>query len=183
LLDAEAALFVTTAGGAPVVTLVVDRLDARDTDRLLARLAPLLTRLAGRAPEAGRVPTLEPVRVAGVEAVTLRIGPALELTYAVFGGRAVVSTSPAGIRTVKLKRSRLVDNDLFAPGMRVDLERVSSVLFLDLEQLLALGQQAGLGDSPGYGEIRSELGPVRAVTAIARPSGAIRKTEIFIEVP
>ncbi len=183
LLKEEAALFVSRSGAVPVVTLVVDDVDKEEADQLLTELSRLLARLARRPPEAGRVPTLEPTRVAGVDALTLRIGPALELTYAIFDNRVVVATSPGGIRRVKLTRTRLTDNELFAPGMRGDFSRVSSVVFLDLEQLLALGEQAGLGQSSGYERLRSELGPVRAVTAIGRQSGATTSTEIFIEVP
>jgi hypothetical protein len=95
----------------------------------------------------------------------------------------VITTSPGGIRRVKLGKSHVLDNSLFAPGMRGDLDQVTSVLFLDLEQLLALGEQAGLGDSPDYQQLKSELSPVRTVNAITRAKKTLKETEIFIEVP
>ena len=50
------------------------------------------------------MPTLEPRRIAGVEAVTLRVSPSLELTYAAFDDKLVVSTSPEGVRRLRARR-------------------------------------------------------------------------------
>jgi hypothetical protein len=183
LLDEEAALFVSRSAAVPVITVVVTGIDNKEADELLRLLQPLLARLARRPPAGGQVPTLQPTRVAGIDAATLRLSPAVELTYAIFGGKAVITTSPGGIRRVKLGKSHVLDNPLFAPGMRGDLDQVTSVLFLDLEQLLALGEQAGLGDSPGYQELKAELSPVRTVSAITHARKASKETEIFIEVP
>ena len=57
---------------------------------------------------------------------TLRlISPSLELTYAAFGGRAVISTSAAGIRQLIRRRDvARATTPLFAPGMRDLLDRV-----------------------------------------------------------
>jgi hypothetical protein len=183
LLEQEAALFVSRSGAVPVITLVVNGIGNEQADELLRLLQPLLARLARRPPAGGQVPTVQPSRVAGLDAATLRLSSALELTYAIFDGKAVIATSPGGIRRVKLARSHVLDNPLFAPGMRGDLDQVTSVLFLDLEQLLALGEQAGLGDSPDYEQLKAELSPVRAVSAITHAKTASKETEIFIEVP
>jgi hypothetical protein len=183
LLEEEAALFVSRSAAVPVITLVVNGIDGKEADELLRLLQPLLARLARRPPAGGQVPTLQPTRVAGINAASLRLSPALELIYAIFDGKAVIATSPGGIRRVKLGKSHVLDNPLFAPGMRGDLDQVTSVLFLDLEQLLALGEQAGLGDSPDYQQLKTELSPVRAVSAITHARKASKETEIFIEVP
>jgi hypothetical protein len=183
LLDGEAALFVSRSAATPVITLVVDDVDDRDADRLLERVQPLISRIVRRESPSGEVPTFTPQRIAGVDAATLRLGSAFELTYAIFDDRLVVSTGPGGIRRIKLAQERLVDNDLFAPGMRDDLDRVTSVLFLDLEQLLALGEQAGLGEAAGYQGFRSDVSPVRAVSAITHVKASSKTAEIFIEVP
>jgi hypothetical protein len=49
--------------------------------------------------------------------------------------------------------------------------------------LLALGEQAGLGDSPEFQQLKAELSPVRTVSAITHAGKASKETEIFIEVP
>jgi uncharacterized protein DUF3352 len=183
LLDGEAALFVSRSAATPVITLVVDGVDDRDADTLLARIQPLISRLVRRESATGQVQTFRPQRIAGLDAASLRVNAALEITYAIFDGRLVVSTGPGGIRRIKLANTRLADNDLFAPGMRDDLDRVTSVLFLDLEQLLALGEQAGLGGAAGYQGFKSDVSPVRAVSAITHVKAASKTAEIFIEVP
>jgi hypothetical protein len=188
LLGKEAALFVSRSDSRPLVTLIVNDIDGGQGGRLLERLQPLLARLLER-PAVGQVPTFRPTRVAGLDAATLTITPALELTYAVFGGRAVVSTSPAGIRAVKSARSRITENPLFEREIRDDdfrdddFDRVTAVLFLDLEQLLALGEQAGLGGSPSYRAFRAGLSQVSAVSAITSSTAAEKTAAIFIEVP
>jgi hypothetical protein len=182
LLRKEAALFVARSGSAPVVTLVVNGIPKQRGGLLLERLQPLLTRLLER-PAAGQVPTFRPTRVAGLDAATLTITPTLELTYSVFGGRAVVSTSPDGIRAVRFSKSRITDNSLFHTDIRDGLDRVTSVLFLDLEQLLALGEQAGLGNAPSYRAIKADLSQLSAMSAVTSSTSAQKTAAIFIEVP
>jgi hypothetical protein len=182
LLSKETALLVTRSRSGPVLTLVVNGVDKRQGGRLLQRLQPQLGRLLER-PAAGQVPTFRPTRIAGLDAVTLTISPSIELTYSVFGGRAVVSTSPEGIRKMKTAKSRLKDNRLFRSNLQSGLQRVTSVLFLDLEQLLALGDQAGLSDAPSYRAFGATLSQVSAVSAVTSNTAAAKKAAIFIEVP
>jgi hypothetical protein len=182
LLQKEAALFVSRAGSAPVVTLIVNGIAKQQGGRLLERLQPSLRRLLER-PAAGQVPTFRPTRVAGLDAATLTITPTLELTYSVFGGRAVVSTSPDGIRAVRLSKSRITDNPLFRTDLRDGLDRVTSVLFLDLEQLLALGEQAGLGNAPSYRAFKADLSQLSAMSAVTSGTTAEKTAATFIEVP
>ena len=59
-----------------------------------------------------------PRRIDGVEAVTLRVSPSLELTYAAFDDKLVVSTSPEGVRRLRAGGKSLQDNPSFAPGLR-----------------------------------------------------------------
>jgi uncharacterized protein DUF3352 len=180
LLRKEAALFVTSSATSPVLTLVVDGVGAQDFGRVLDRLQPLFDGSLSD-PTAGLVPTLEPRRIAGVNAATLRITPTLALTYAVFGGRAVVSTSASGIALLRRVGSPIGDNPLLAALLK-GLGRVTSVVFLDLRRLLAIGEQAGLGQTPSYRALRSDLSGIRAVSAVTRRKAASKTAKIFIEV-
>ncbi len=90
-----------------------------------------------------------------MEAVTLRVSPSLELTYAAFDDKLVVSTSPEGVRRLRAGGKSLRDNPSFAPGLRGFLERPSSVVFLDLRRLTALAERAGLGDTPDYRAVQT----------------------------
>lgn len=181
LLQEEAALFVSPSDTAPLITLVVNRVDRREAGQLIERFQPLLTRLIQR-PAVGQVPTFQPRRIAGLDAATLAISPSLSLTYSIFGGRAVLSTSPNGIREVRTVRSPITDNPLFDSDLLDNLGTVSSVLFLDLEQLLALGEQAGLGETSSYRAFKADFSEVEAVSAVTQNKPASRQATIFIEV-
>jgi hypothetical protein len=180
LLRGEAALLVSS-GNPALLTLVVGGIGRRESDQLLARLQPVLSRLL-REPVEGQVPTFQPLTIAGVSAATLTIAPGLSLTYSIFGGRAVVSTSTDGIRAVRSRGPKIGANPLYDGDLPKAFDGVTSVVFLDLERLLALGQQAGLGSTPGYRALRSDLAPVEALTAVTARQGRTTKAAISIEV-
>jgi hypothetical protein len=187
-LSKEAALFVTRPSGAPILTLLVNGVRSSEAATLLERLQPLLARVLER-PSAGQVPIFRPITIAGVNAVSLRISPTLELTFAAFHGRAVLTTLPQGVAKVTSNRASIRENPLFDTKVRDHAGPVTSVLFLDLEQLLALGEQAGLGQTRGYRQLRASLAQVSSVSAVTSSNltsakgNTARKAEIFIEVP
>jgi hypothetical protein len=183
VLRHEAALFVTSSSSGPVITLMIDDVDQDTSAQLLTRIRPLLVEPGGRPSESGQVPVLRPRQIAGVEATTLQISPALELTYSVLDNRLAVSTSPAGIRQARSARSSIRDREPFAGALRKRLDRVTSVVFLDPKRLLALGERVGLSDTPGYAALRSSLLQVRALGAVTSSRALSKSAEIFIEVP
>jgi hypothetical protein len=135
-----------------------------------------------QTPSEGQVATFQPRRIDGLVAATLAISPSLSLTYSIFGGRAVLSTSPDGISEVKSASSSIRDNPLFDKKLLENPGTVSSLLFLDLEQLLALGEQAGLGKTSSYRAFKADFSNVDAVTAVTQNMPASRQATIFIEV-
>jgi hypothetical protein len=181
LLQEEAGLYVSPSDAAPLITLVVNAVDRAEAGQLIERFQPLLSRLIQR-PSEGQVPTFQPRRIDGLDAATLAISPSLSLTYSIFGGRAVLSTSPDGIREVKAGSSSIRDNPLFDKKLLENPGTVSSLLFLDLEQLLALGEQAGLGKTSSYRAFKADFSNVDAVTAVTQNMPASRQATIFIEV-
>jgi hypothetical protein len=182
LRDREVALVVTPPADAPIVSLVVDDTTKRESDDLLVALQPVISKLL-EAPQEGQVPTFEPQRVAGVEAVTLGLTPTLQLTYAAFGGRIVVSTSADGIRRVRSEHAGLADNQDFAPGLRGFLDQPTSVVFLDLHRLSALVERAGLGATPEYRAIRPDIGRIGTVSVITTSERSSQTAQVFVEVP
>ena len=187
-LAGEIALAVTgpaedpegTAGGAPVVTLKARTADPRGTEGALARLQePLARRLA----LPGTVPGFKPETIGGLEAFTLRVTPELAPSYAVSGDGVVVSTAPAGLAP---PRGTLAG----APAFRATVGEVpataDSLVFLDLRQLLALGEQTGLTAIPGLATAREDLRRVSAASAVvtedpAHPSDTT--AELFLQIP
>lgn len=179
----EMAVIVTPPVNLPVVTLVVSGTTAEEGGEVLVSLQPVIARLL-ESPALGQVPAIVPRRIAGVEATTLSISPALTLTYAAFDGKLVVSTSPAGIRQLRGTRGALADNASFAPGSLRDLlNRVSSVVFLDLRRLSTLVERAGLAATPGYRAIEPDIARIGAVSGVTVSERSSQTAEIFIEVP
>jgi hypothetical protein len=181
LLQEEGALYVSPSDAAPLITLVVNGVDRDEAGQLIERFQPLLSRLVQR-PSEGQVPTFQPRRIGNLDAATLAISPSLSLTYSIFGGRAVLSTSPDGIREVASPHASITKNPLFDSKLLENPETVSSILFLDLEQLLALGEQAGLGETPSYRAFRADFSNIEAVSAVTQNKPASRQATIFIEV-
>ena len=95
----------------------------------------------------------------------------------------MLSTAPAGLAPP-------VGTIASAPSFRATIgdvpEDVDSLLFLDLRQLLALGEQTGLTAIPGLGTARDDLARVQAAGLTVAPDPA-RKTdttaELFLEIP
>jgi Protein of unknown function (DUF3352) len=178
----EVAIAVTgpTGDGAPVVTLKARTADPARTESALARLQePLARRLA----LPGTVPAFRPETFGTLEGFTLRVTPELAPSYAVSGDGLVISTSPVGLEP---PRGTLAA----APGFDTTIgsvpDRADSLVFLDLRQLLALGEQTGLTAIPGFATARDDLRRVRAVGAVvtadpAHPSDTI--AELFFQIP
>ena len=95
----------------------------------------------------------------------------------------MVSTSLAGVRAVKQRKGSLEDNPSFEATVGGHPEKVSSLVFLDFSQLLALGERTGLSDSRSYLAVREDLRKVKAAGAAATGSDSESTTELFIEIP
>jgi hypothetical protein len=121
--------------------------------------------------------------VDGVKAFQLRLGVGIELDYAVFDGKLVVSTSLSGVRAVKQRKGSLADNESFDATLGGHPKEVTSLVFLDFSQLLALGERTGLSDSRSYLAVREDLRKVKAVGAAATGGASESTTELFIEIP
>ena len=63
--------------------------------------------------------------VDGAQVFQLLLGPGIELDYAVFDGKLVVSTSLAGVRAVKQRDGTLEDNGSFDATLGARPDRVT----------------------------------------------------------
>lgn len=183
----EVALVVTPRVPAPVLTLVARARDERAASEALGRLrGPLARLLEPRGEESsGQVPVFRERDVGGVKAYGISLGPSAELIYAVFDGKVVVSTSPAGIRAVRSGKGSIEDADGFRATLGARPGTVSSLVFLDFNQLLTLAEQTGLNDSPTYVRVRDDLRRIRALGAATTASGGGDETtsELRFQIP
>jgi hypothetical protein len=181
LLRGEVALWLAPSIPAPVLTLIASTNDEQRTREAFARLQQPLARLLSAPGSAAA--SWQERDVDGVKAFQLRLGVGIELDYAVFDGKLVVSTSLAGVRAVKQRQGSLTDNESFRATVGGHPKRVTSLVFLDFSQLLALGERTGLSDSRSYLAVREDLRKVKAVGAAATGGASESTTELFIQIP
>ena len=121
-------------------------------------------------------------RIGGVRAFSLQLTPLLSLSYAVFDGKLVVSTAPGGIRAVVEDRRPLTDDGAFDDTLAGRPRQVTSLVFLDFDQLLDLAEATGLGADPRYLAVREDLRKVRALGGYSSSSGRQTTAEITLQI-
>jgi hypothetical protein len=181
LLDRRGALIATPGDSAPVITFVLEDVEEEQALDVLARLQPALIELIG-AQELGQAPTFGSAEVAGVTAATATLAPGLELSYAAFDGRLVVSTALEGIAAVR-RGDGLPGSDGFDAVLGDRPSELSALVFLDLNQLLTLGEQAGLAEDPRYLAVRDDLQKLRAAGAVVSRGEDFTTGELTFQIP
>ena len=181
LLDRRGALIATPGESAPTFTLLVEDVDEQQALDVLARLQPALIRLLGTE-DIGQVPAFGATDVEGITAATAQLAPGLELSYAAWDGRLVVSTSLAGIAQAR-RAGGLPGSDTFESVLGDRPEAPSALVFADLNQLLALGEQAGLAEDPSYLAVRDDLQKLRAAGAVLSREEKFTTAELTFHIP
>ncbi len=154
---------VVADAGTPYVSLIADGVDPESAARSLAELQdPVADALAPT--EDGRVVTFETIQVAGVQAQSLAVSPAINLTYATFGDRLVIATDSLGIEQARSTEEGLDQSAAFQQATAGMPESVSLLAYFDLVGLLSLGEQVGLAVDPTYTTYAADL---RSLTAAA----------------
>ena len=181
LLDQRGALIASPGEDAPSLTLVVDEVDEEEALDVLSRLQPALIDLLG-ARGLGQPTTFDAAEVEGITAVTAQVAPGLELSYAAWDRRLVVSTALAGIASVR-RASGLPGTDGFEAVLDERPDELSALVFLDLNQLLTLGEQAGLAEDPRYLAVRDDLQKLRAAGAVVSREEEFTTAELTFQIP
>ncbi|HXV52703.1 MAG TPA: DUF3352 domain-containing protein [Solirubrobacterales bacterium] len=117
----------------------------------------------GLAALAGQAPGLGQGEVEGVETSTVRLSPAVELTYAVFDELAAVATNPVGIAGVAAGEGGLDELDLYRDATDGFPDEVALQAYFDLGGLVTTGEQAGLAEDPVYAPFAGEFRRLEAL--------------------
>ena len=181
LLEGRGALIASPGDPAPILTFVVEGVDEREALNMLSRLQPALIQLVGTQ-ELGQAATFGSADVAGVTAVTANLAPGLELSYAAWDGRLVVSTALKGIAAIR-KGEGLPGTDAFDSVLGGRPTALTALVFLDLNQLLTLGEQAGLAEDPRYLAVRDDLQKLRAAGAVVSREENFTTAELTFQIP
>jgi hypothetical protein len=182
-LRGEVAVSATLSLPFPQVTLIARTRDEKKTRDALGRLQGVLAEALGSGGEEGAVPTFEERRLDGVTAYAVKVGPTFEVLYAVSDGLLIVSTTAAGIERAREDGASLREAEPFERAVGEPEADSEALVFLDLRQLLTLGDLAGLTDSGALRNVREDLGAIRTAGAAARREGNDTIAEFFLEIP
>jgi hypothetical protein len=130
----------------PYLSFLAEGVDEERARRALARLQrPIAVALDPdlQAPVFGRR------EIGGLAVQSLRLSPTVDLTYAVFDSKVVVATDPAGIEQVTGDDDGLDGAERFRRATEGFPEEPSLLAYLNLGDLVALGEGQGLADILG----------------------------------
>lgn len=179
-LGGEAALVAEPTDSVPYASLIVDDVDEGRATEALARLqGPLVQSL--RAEGGGQVPRFRQTEEDGVTMHSLQVSPTVNLSYAVFDEKLVVSTDPAGIAQVRAGGG--LDDARPYERATTDLPGyLSALVFLNLEELLGLAEQAGLAEDPLYASLSDDIAKIPSLGLAVTGSDEQIRTELFLPV-
>jgi hypothetical protein len=166
IFDSETAVAIVPNGRTPAL-LIVAR--TRNQSRIATELAQLQVPLAQlfKAPGAnfgsGKQPLFNDRQVGSITAHQLALANGFELDYAVAHGLVMISTSLHGIAAIAQRTHSLAQDPGFDFVLGARPRTMTSMVFLNLAQLLALGQQAGLTKSASFQTFAGDLNKVQAV--------------------
>jgi Protein of unknown function (DUF3352) len=147
VFSGETAVAVTPAvkGAGPAPVIVTRTADMAATRAVLANLeAPLTQVFTPPSDSPGQVPEETDTTADGVPVHELTLAPGFGLDYAVARGLVVVSTGLSGITQVFRHSAAMSTTQSFQSFVANAPNRVTSLVFFDLSQLLRLGEQTGL---------------------------------------
>jgi hypothetical protein len=186
IFDHEGLVIVSPDPGAsaPALTVVV-RTPVQSSARvaLAALETPLAQLFTPVGSLAGQVPEWSDQPAGTVTARQFALSPGLQVDYAVFDGLVVVSTSTGAIAQIARGGRRLAGELAFRRAFPKRPSHVTSLLFLDLRQLLSLGEQTGLVRSSRLRRLGPDLDQIRAVGASSTSGEADTTVELFLETP
>ncbi len=177
--EAAFALAPRPAGVGPALPFVEFLADEVDAERARRALAALQVPLAEAVDtDAGlQAPNFGEQEIGGVEARSLRISPTVELTYALFDGLAAIATDPAGIEQLAAGDGGLSESELYERATEGFEDEVSMLAFLDLSELVSLGEELGLAEDPVYATFAGEFRRLEALGLAITSGGELLSTD------
>jgi hypothetical protein len=179
-LGGQAALVAEPTEGVPYASLIVAGVDEDKATAALAALqGPLVRSLGTGGP---KVPSFQSKDVDGVTVHSLQISPGVDLSYAVFAGKLVISTQPEGIAQVRSGGGSLADTGAYEDATDRLPDRVSALVFLNLDEVLGLAQRAGLAEDPLYASLSEDISHVQSLGLAVSGSDEELRSELFLAI-
>lgn len=184
LLADQAVVAAAPGAGRPDLLVVARTRDESRTRLALANLqVPLTSLLAPTGITGGQAPTFTQRPLAGYTAFQLRLGPGLELDYAVGKGQVALATSFDLLASLAGRGRRVASDSGVRQVLPARAGPSTSLVFLALNQLLDLGEQTGLGQDPRYRAVREDLRRIRSLGLRTQSGEAESTAEINLLIP
>jgi hypothetical protein len=146
----------------PYLQFIADDVDSERAQKALASLQRPVA--AAINPETGlQAPSFQDAEIEGVDARSMQISSAVELTYAVIDGLATVATSPDGISRLAQGDGGLNEADRYRRATDDFADEPSLLAYFDLGELIAVGELLGLAEDPAYATFASEFRTLEAL--------------------
>ena len=113
---------------------------------------------------------------------SLQISPSVDLSYGIFDGKLVISTQPEGISQVRSSGDSLAGTSGYQAAVDRLPDRVSALVFLNLDEVLGLAQQAGLAEDPLYASLSEDISHLQSLGLAVRGSDEQLRSELFLAI-
>jgi hypothetical protein len=108
------------------------------------------------------------------------VSPTVNLSYAVFDGKLVISTNPAGVAQVRAGEGGLSGSDSFEASIDQLPDQVSALVFLNLDELTGLAERAGLVEDPLYASLSDDISRITSLGLAVNGGDDQLKSELFL---
>ena len=178
-LSGQAALVAEPTDGVPFASLIVDDVDEEQAAQALAKLQRPLLRALGTG--GARVPRFEEQEVDGVPVRSVQASPTVNLSYAVFDAKLVISTDPAGIAEVR-GGGGLEDSEPFERATEDLPDQVSALVFLNLDELFGQVTRTDLVEDPFFANLSILFDNATSVALAVNGDDEQIRSELFLAV-
>ena len=179
-LGGQAALVAEPTATVPYASLIVDGVDEKKAIDALASLQQPILRSIGTGGQ--QVPSFTSKEVDGVNVHSVQISPTVDLSYAVFDGKLVVSTQPQGIAQVRSSGDNLAGTGAYQAATDQLPGKVSALVFLNLNEVLGLAQRAGLAEDPVYASLSEDISHLQSLGLAVNGSDEEIRSELFLAI-
>jgi hypothetical protein len=179
VLGGETAIGAASGPAGPYLTAVFKDVDENRAREELAKLqGPLVAALAPS--QTGQAPSFGAKKLGDTVVRSVRISPTLDLAYAIFDGKLVVSTNPAGVTQAVQGGADLGGSDAFKAAASGASGGVSALVFFNLEGLVSRAEPLGLGQI--VGGFGADVAKLKALGLTVRSDDQELKTTLFLNI-
>ena len=179
LLQDEAAAALAPGPALPYATLVFDGVDEQKASDAVGGLLVPLIRAVNPA-STGEAPALSQKKVGDVTVHSVRLSPAVDLSYAVSDGRLIVSTDPRGVEQAVSGSDNLASQPTYQAVTAGASGGVSALVFLNLKGLVQLARPRGLAQIVAGFE--QDVARLEALGLTVKSGSASLETRIFLDI-